>query len=50
MGSDAEMAGELTKMLRGPGGDPDDGYRLVTWTMRRTLARLFTQRSLPVLG
>jgi 1-acyl-sn-glycerol-3-phosphate acyltransferase len=30
--------------------DPEDGYKLVTSTMQRTLTRLSNQRSLPVLG
>jgi 1-acyl-sn-glycerol-3-phosphate acyltransferase len=30
--------------------DPDDGYRLVTSTMQRTLTRLSNQRTLPVVG
>jgi 1-acyl-sn-glycerol-3-phosphate acyltransferase len=34
----------------GPSADPDDGYKLVTSTMQRTLTRLSNQRSLPVLG
>ncbi len=34
----------------GKQADPDDGYKLVTSTMQRTLTRLSNQRSLPVLG
>jgi 1-acyl-sn-glycerol-3-phosphate acyltransferase len=30
--------------------EPDEGYKLVTSTMQRTLTRLSNQRSLPVLG
>jgi 1-acyl-sn-glycerol-3-phosphate acyltransferase len=30
--------------------DPDDGYRLVTSTMQRTLTRLSNERTLPVVG
>jgi len=30
--------------------DPEDGYRLVTSTMQRTLTRLSHERSVPVLG
>ena len=30
--------------------DPDEGYKLVTSTMQRTLTRLSNERSLPVLG
>jgi 1-acyl-sn-glycerol-3-phosphate acyltransferase len=31
-------------------GDPEDGYKLVTSTMQRTLTRLSNERSLPILG
>jgi 1-acyl-sn-glycerol-3-phosphate acyltransferase len=34
----------------GANGDPDEGYKLVTSTMQRTLTRLSNQRSLPILG
>lgn len=34
----------------GANADPDEGYKLVTATMQRTLTRLSNQRSLPVLG
>ena len=30
--------------------DPDEGYKLVTATMQRTLTRLSNQRSLPIVG
>jgi len=30
--------------------DPDDGYKLVTSTMQRTLTRLSNERSLPIIG
>ncbi|HTU86120.1 MAG TPA: lysophospholipid acyltransferase family protein [Solirubrobacteraceae bacterium] len=30
--------------------DPDDGYKLVTSTIQRTLTRLSNQRSLPIVG
>ena len=33
----------------GSRGDPDDGYRLVTSTMQRTLTRLSNERTLPVV-
>ena len=34
------------------GGSPDvdDGYKLVTSTMQRTLTRLSNQRTLPIVG
>jgi 1-acyl-sn-glycerol-3-phosphate acyltransferase len=34
----------------GSRGDPEDGYKLVTSTMQRTLTRLSNERSLPVVG
>jgi 1-acyl-sn-glycerol-3-phosphate acyltransferase len=34
----------------GKGADPDDGYKLVTSTMQRTLTRLSNERSLPIVG
>jgi 1-acyl-sn-glycerol-3-phosphate acyltransferase len=40
---------DLRKKL-GPKGDIDEGYRLVTSRMQRTLTRLASQRTLPVLG
>jgi 1-acyl-sn-glycerol-3-phosphate acyltransferase len=34
----------------GPNADPDEGYKLVTSTMQRTLTRLSNERSLPIVG
>jgi 1-acyl-sn-glycerol-3-phosphate acyltransferase len=34
----------------GANADPDEGYKLVTSTMQRTLTRLSNERSLPILG
>jgi hypothetical protein len=34
----------------GSRADPEDGYKLVTSTMQRTLTRLSNERSLPVVG
>jgi 1-acyl-sn-glycerol-3-phosphate acyltransferase len=34
----------------GSSADPDEGYRLVTSTMQRTLTRLSRERTLPILG
>jgi 1-acyl-sn-glycerol-3-phosphate acyltransferase len=40
---------DLRKKL-GKNGDPDEGYRIVTSRMQRTLTRLSNQRTLPVVG
>jgi 1-acyl-sn-glycerol-3-phosphate acyltransferase len=40
---------DLRKRL-GRNPDPDDGYRLVTSTMQRTLTRLGNERTLPLVG
>jgi 1-acyl-sn-glycerol-3-phosphate acyltransferase len=40
---------DLHKRL-GPNPDPEEGYRLVTSTMQRTLTRLGNARGLPVIG
>jgi hypothetical protein len=40
---------DLRKKL-GANGDVEEGYRLVTSRMQRTLTRLQGQRSLPVVG
>jgi 1-acyl-sn-glycerol-3-phosphate acyltransferase len=41
---------DLREELGGVDGDIDEGYRLVTSRMQRTLTRLSNQRSLPVVG
>jgi 1-acyl-sn-glycerol-3-phosphate acyltransferase len=40
---------DLRKKL-GKNGDPEEGYRIVTSRMQRTLTRLSNQRTLPVVG
>ena len=40
---------DLRKKL-GHNGDVEEGYRLVTSRMQRTLTRLSSQRTLPVVG
>jgi len=41
---------DLCEELGGPGGDPDEGYELVTGRMQDALRELDEQRTLPLIG